>query len=97
MEKNKTSFFSQNKRLIGIVFTVSVLLLLPIIAMQFTNEVNWNISDFIVAGILLLGTGFLIELIIRKVKRKNYQIILSLVALLTLLIIWIQLAVGIFD
>jgi hypothetical protein len=36
--------------------------------MQFTNEVNWTLFDFVVAGVLLLGTGFICELVIRKVK-----------------------------
>jgi hypothetical protein len=58
----------ENKRLMGIVLTVVVLLLIPLIAMQFTNEVNWTLFDFVVAGVLLLGTGFICELVIRKVK-----------------------------
>jgi archaellum biogenesis protein FlaJ (TadC family) len=61
----------ENKRLMGIVLTVVVLLLIPLIAMQFTNEVNWTLFDFVVAGVLLLGTGFICELVIRKVKNQS--------------------------
>jgi ABC-type cobalt transport system substrate-binding protein len=86
----------ENKRLIGIVLTVVVLLLIPLIAMQFTNEVNWTLFDFVVAGVLLLGTGFICELVIRKVKKTNHRIILCGVILAALLLIWIELAVGIF-
>ena len=86
----------ENKRLIGIVLTVVVLLLIPLIAMQFTNEVNWTFFDFAVAGVLLLGTGFICELVIRKVKKTNHRIILCGVILAALLLIWIELAVGIF-
>ena len=86
----------ENKRLIGIVLTVVVLLLIPIIAMQFTNEVNWTLFDFVVAGVLLLGTGFICELVIRKVKKTNHRILLCGVILAALLLIWIELAVGIF-
>ena len=86
----------ENKRLIGIVLTVVVLLLIPLIAMQFTNEVNWTFFDFAVAGVLLLGTGFICELVIRKVKKTNHRIILCGVILVALLLIWIELAVGIF-
>lgn len=86
----------ENKRLIGIVLTVVVLLLIPIIAMQFTNEVNWTLFDFVVAGVVLLGTGFICELVIRKVKKTNHRIILCGVILAALLLIWIELAVGIF-
>ena len=86
----------ENKRLIGIVLTVVVLLLMPLIAMQFTNEVNWTLSDIVVAGVLLLGTGLICELVIRKIKKTNHRIILCGVILAVLLLIWIELAVGIF-
>jgi hypothetical protein len=87
---------TQNKRLIGIVLTVGFLLLIPFTAMQFSNEVNWSLFDFIVAGILLLGTGLLCELVIRKVKKIEHRIIICGALLVALLIIWLELAVGIF-
>lgn len=87
---------TKNKRLIGIMHTVAVLLLIPLIAMQFTNEVNWTLSDFVAMGILLLGTGFLCELVMRKVNRARYRIAICGVLLLALVLIWIELAVGIF-
>jgi hypothetical protein len=64
--------------------------------MQFTNEVNWSLSDFIIAGGLLLGTGLMIELVIRNVKNVKYRLAICAVILLALLLIWIELAVGIF-
>ena len=84
-----------NKRLLIIVTTVALLLLIPLIAMQFTNEVNWNLADFIVAAILLLSTGFAIDFIIVKVKKAKYRIALSLAVVMMLLLIWAELAVGI--
>lgn len=86
----------QNKRLIGIVITVALLLLIPLIAMQFTDEVNWTLVDFIVAGVLLLTTGLMCELVIRKVTKIEYRIAICLAILATLLLIWAELAVGIF-
>ena len=53
---------ANNNRLTIILSAAGLLLLLPLVAMQFTNEVNWTFSDFLVAGILLFGTGGLIEL-----------------------------------
>lgn len=80
-----------------IIFTVVVIILLiPLIAMQFTDEVNWNLPDFIVAGVLLLGTGLACELVLRKVKNINYRIAICVGLLLALLLIWAELAVGIF-
>jgi ABC-type Mn2+/Zn2+ transport system permease subunit len=86
----------QNKRLIGIVLTVALLLLIPLIAMQFTDEVNWTLFDFVVAGGLLLGTGLICELVMRKVKKMEHRIVICGVLLVALLIIWAELAVGIF-
>ncbi|WP_121355665.1 hypothetical protein [Flavisolibacter nicotianae] len=86
----------QNKRLTGILLTVALLLLVPFLAMQFTNEVNWTLADFVVAGALLLGTGLSCELVLRKVKKTRYRIAICAAILLALALIWIELAVGIF-
>lgn len=86
----------QNKRLIGIIATVVILLSIPLIAMQFTNEVNWDLTDFIVAGILLFGTGLLCEFVMRKITKPKHRIALCGTILLVLALIWIELAVGIF-
>ena len=87
---------TQNKRLTGIVLGVAFLLSIPLIAMQFTNEVDWGPLDFIIMGVLLLSTGLMVELIIRKVRNMNYRIGLIAVALVVLFLIWAELAVGIF-
>lgn len=86
----------QNKRLKGILLTVAFLLLIPLIVMQFTNEVAWTLSDFIIMGILLLGTGFMCELAIRKVKTTEYRIAVCGAVLVAFLLVWAELAVGIF-
>lgn len=86
----------QNKRLFIIVLTAALILLIPLIAMQFTDEVKWTLFDFIVAGVLLLGTGLLCELVMRKVKNIRFRIAICLALLVILLLIWAELAVGIF-
>ena len=86
----------QNKRLIGIVITVAVILLIPLTAMQFSDGVKWGLFDFVVAGILLLGTGLMCELVMRNIKKVGHRILLCGALLLVLLLIWLELAVGIF-
>lgn len=86
----------KNKRLAGIVVGVALLLSIPLIAMLFTNEVDWTLGDFVTMGILLLGTGLTCEFIIRTVKNKDYQIGIIAVVLVALFLIWAELAVGIF-
>ena len=87
----------QNKRLTAIVASVILILLIPFTAMQFTEEVNWSLSDFIAAGVLLLGTGLLCELVLRLVKQTRYRIVLIAILLVVLALIWIELAVGLFE
>jgi len=78
------------------LFIIGLTLLTPLIAMQFTNEVNWNILDFIVAGVLLLGTGLACNFVMKKVKNTKFRIALCLAILAFLFLIWAELAVGIF-
>jgi hypothetical protein len=86
----------QNKRLVTILISASALLLIPLLGMLITNEINWKIFDFIVAGILLGGTGLTLEFILRKIKTKRNRLFLILGLFLALILIWTELAVGIF-
>jgi hypothetical protein len=86
----------KNKRLKIILTVLVILLLIPFIIMQFTEEVSWTILDFAVMGVLLLSTGLLCELTIRKVTNIKYRTALFVVILVAFLIIWAELAVGIF-
>lgn len=86
----------ESKRLIIIPSVVGILLLIPLIAMQFSNEVDWDIFDFVIMGILLSGTGFLCELALRKVKGTLNRIIVCGAVLFVFFLIWAELAVGIF-
>ena len=94
--KNFIRMLTQNKRLIGIVFTVALLLFIPFIAMQFSDEVRWSSFDFILMGVLLLGTGLMCEWVLRKVKKREYRVALCLGLLALLFLVWAELAVGIF-
>lgn len=87
---------AKNKRLTAIMLTATLLLLIPFLAMQFTNEVNWSAIDFITAGILLFGTGLLCELVLRKVKDRKYRFAICAAVVIAFILIWIELAVGIF-
>lgn len=84
------------KPFILILSIVFGLLLIPFVMMQFTNEVKWDTFDFLVMGILLLGTGLSIEFVIRIVKSLKMRIVLSSIVLIALMLVWAELAVGIF-
>lgn len=71
------------------------LLLLPLIAMQFTPEVNWTVEDFVVWGIMLGTVGGLFELAVRLSPLPSYRAGFGLALLGAFLLVWANLAVGI--
>lgn len=94
--KSKNHTILKNKRLFIILLVIAILLLIPFIAMQFTSEVSWTSFDFMIMGILLLSTGFLCELVMRKVPKTEHRIALCIGLIIAFLIVWIEIAVGIF-
>lgn len=72
------------------------LLLLPLLAMPFTDEVNWTAGDFLVMGALLFALVSAVEIIWRKTERGEVRYLWIALAVLLFLLIWAELAVGIF-
>src|SRR5688500_17389485 len=88
------TMINRNKRLIGIMLAATLMLMVPAVAMLFTEEARWDETDFIVAGTLLLGTGLLVELVARKAGNLSYRAGAGLGLLTALVIVWANLAVG---
>jgi len=76
--------------------TPAVLLCIPLLGNIFSEEFDWSPGDFVIGAVLLFGTAFIIDLILRIVKNKTYKILLSVAILILLLLVWAELAVGIF-
>jgi hypothetical protein len=80
-----------------IIFSIAtVLLLVPLIAMQLSTEVDWSTGDFLLAALLLFGTGTAIEIAFRKVAGTRKRLFAIGLILFLLLLIWAELAVGVF-
>jgi hypothetical protein len=85
------------KRISKILYSLPIfILMVPLVAMQFTKEVNWTLSDFLIMGILLFATVFTIDFVLKKVKTFKSRLILVFGILALLILIWAELAVGIF-
>ncbi len=93
---NTMEITNQNKRLITILATAIGILFIPLIAMNFSNGVHWTLFDFLVVGILLIGTGLTLEFILRKIKSRRNRILLGIALFVLLFTVWAELAVGIF-
>ena len=71
------------------------LLALPAIAMQFTDEMKWDETDFIVIGTMLLAACGTFELAARASGSWAYRAGVAIAIAAAFLLIWINLAVGI--
>lgn len=87
---------TSNQRSILLFSIPFVLLSIPLIAMQFTKEVNWTLSDFLIMGILLFATVFTIDFVLKKVKTFKSRLILVVGIVALLILVWAEMAVGIF-
>ncbi|WP_245261154.1 hypothetical protein [Chelativorans sp. J32] len=72
-----------------------LILLLPLLAMQITDEVKWGLADFVLAGTLVVGAGLIYELAVRNTGSRAYLAGIGVALAAALLLIWINLAVGI--
>ena len=78
------------------IFYPIFLLLIPLLGNVFSDEVNWSLFDFLVMGTILLTMGILINLIIDKLKKRSFKVLLIIVTILVFALIYLELAVGIF-
>lgn len=69
-------------------------LLAPLIAMQFSAEVQWSPFDFIAAYVLLTGAGLLYRVATHRAGNLAYRAGAALAVLGGLSLIWVNLAVG---
>lgn len=73
----------------------ALILLAPLVAMQFTDEVNWDATDFAVMAALLFGACGAWELAARMTANVAYRAAAGVAVVTAFLLIWINLAVGI--
>jgi uncharacterized protein YybS (DUF2232 family) len=84
----------KKKNIIHVALITIGILLIPFIAMQFTTEVNWSLSDFVTMGILIFITGLSLNLVMRKMGK--YRIAVAIMIVVLFIWLWVELAVGLF-
>ncbi len=72
-----------------------LILLLPLFAMQFTDQVVWDVADFAVFGALLVGAGVTYELAVRMTGNTAYRAAVGVALAAAFLLVWVNGAVGI--
>lgn len=85
MKFTKALFFS-----IAILFVVFVL-------QQINEEINWSVGDYLVAGLLFFLLALTL-LWVRTLKwNKKYKFVYIFFLITAFLLLWVELAVGIFN
>ena len=87
---------SLGKSLVVVALVTAAILMIPLVAMQFTAEVNWTGSDFVAAAVLLALTGLALTFALRKVRTTQGRLAAAAVIGLGFLYCWAEMAVGIF-
>ena len=84
-----------HKSCVRVALATAFILLLPLLAMQFSDEVVWDLADFAVAGALLIGAGLTYELAARMTGNIAYRAAIGVAITAALILVWVTLAVGI--
>lgn len=67
---------------VRVALVTALILLVPLVAMQVTDEVNWSLADFVLAGALLGGTGVLLHgLATTKAANMSYRAVATAIGL----------------
>ena len=78
------------------IFYPLFLLLIPLIGMAITDEINWSLFDFIIMGSLLIFLSIGINFVSNRNKNlKNRDLYIGILVLI-FTFIWAELAAGIF-
>lgn len=84
------------KRFSILTFAPLALLLIPLIAMHYSDEVHWTLIDFAIMGVLLLVAGMSTQRVVKRVKSFPRRATYIILVILLFLLVWAELAVGIF-
>ena len=86
----------QSKIISPIYLFIPVLLAIPLIAMQFTDEVSWGPGDFLIMGGMLFIAFLFIDLVNRRSVPGGLKFALTLILIIGFGLVWAELAVGLF-
>jgi len=79
------------------IFYPLFLLLIPLIGMSITNEINWSPFDFVIMGFILIFFGIGINFVSNRTKNLKTRMLYIGILVLIFMLIWAELAVGIFN
>jgi hypothetical protein len=64
----------------------AVVLLVPLVGMLVSDGVAWSVADFVFAGVLLMGTGLLLELAARRPRNVALRVAAAAIGVAAILL-----------
>lgn len=93
-KSKQKDILKQNKVFGWITIATCTVLLIPLVAMQFTDEVQWDTLDFAVMGLLIFSMASLFVLVARSLEGK-YRAWAAVAFAFLFIWAWAELAVGV--
>lgn len=84
------------KSILRLALITAGLLMVPAIAMLFSDEMNWGPGDFLAMAALVFGTGLAYLFIAERTATRASRLAIGAGLAALLLTVWAELAVGIF-
>lgn len=94
VKENVMSILANHRNIVRILLVTMLILMVPLVSMQFSNEVNWDAFDFFVAATLLIGSGLIFDFIARRSRDAGYKTGVGVAVVSGLILVWMNLAVG---
>lgn len=74
----------------GPAIVTSLILLIPILGNQFVDGWNWELRAFVLAGVLLFGTGLTYQLVTRNVDTIAYRAAVGIALVAAFVLVWMN-------
>lgn len=77
------------------IVLAELLLLIPIIGTIISEDVQWNLYDFLIAAVLLVGIAMAFNLVASSYKKNTKLVVIGIGFAALIVLLFIELAVGI--
>jgi uncharacterized membrane protein SirB2 len=95
MNSHQVSWAARRSAFGLLALLTGLVLLVPLTAMQFSPEVVWTGSDFVIMGLLVYLVGSLFIIGARRLPRRHWRT-LGIALGVLFVYLWAELAVGVF-
>ena len=88
---NIDNILVSKKSVFIILLCTFLILLIPLAAMNFTDEVDWSVGDFVLASFLLSFFGYLYKVLTNASKNTVQNIIIGFLIFGLFIFVWVNL------